>query len=129
MHEICCDVFVNILLALTLEVYLADHASNISMVVLLPFWKWAVGGLTRLLLVVSGPTTVMYLLVWLFACFRREDLARLVPGWRSSIPKTGAVSVPVRQSWRAQLKAVRKSGPLAEKVAKRTAENQKSLGH
>jgi hypothetical protein len=35
----------NVLLALTLAVYLADHASDISMIVLSPFWKSAVHGL------------------------------------------------------------------------------------
>jgi hypothetical protein len=76
----------NVLLTLTLAVYLADHASDISMIVLSPFWKSAVHGLTSLLLVVSGPSTFIYLLVWPFACFRREDLARLIPGWRDSAP-------------------------------------------
>jgi hypothetical protein len=95
----------NALLALTLGVYLADHASDISMIVLPPFWKWAAGALTRLLLVVSGPSTFIYLLVWPFACFRREDIARLIPG---GTPKPAAADRPIHRNSKARTKAARR---------------------
>jgi tetratricopeptide (TPR) repeat protein len=69
-----------------MAIQLEPDNADISMIVLSPFWKSAVHGLTSLLLVVSGPSTFIYLLVWPFACFRREDLARLIPGWRDSAP-------------------------------------------
>jgi hypothetical protein len=87
----------NILLALTLAVYIASHASDISMIALSPFWKWAVHGLTNLLLVVSGPSTFIYLLLWPFACFCREDLIRFVPGRCASTPKIVVIQTPIRQ--------------------------------
>jgi hypothetical protein len=101
-------VTANVLLALTLGVYIGDHASDISMIVLSPFWKWAFGGLARLLLVVSGPSTLVYFFIWPFACFRREDLVRLVPGWRDSVPKPAVAKTPTRRQRRAQLRADRK---------------------
>jgi hypothetical protein len=95
----------NFLLALTLTVYLAHYASDISMIVLSPFWKSAVGRLTNLLLVVSGPSILVYLFIWPLACFRREELARLIPGWRVSTPSPPASQVPARQNRKAQPKA------------------------
>jgi hypothetical protein len=112
----------NFLLALTLTVYLADHASDISMIVLSPFWKSAVSGLTNLLLVVSGPSTFFYLLVWPFACFRRENLARLVPGWGGSIPKPAVADALARRQRKAEGKVARKSRLLADEATKLPAE-------
>jgi hypothetical protein len=110
----------NVLLSLTLGVYLADHASDISMIVLSPSWKWAVHGLTSLLLVVSGPSTFIYLLVWPFACFRREDWAYLGLGWT---PKPVVAESLTRQQRRAQLKAARESRQLNDRASKRPIEN------
>jgi hypothetical protein len=99
----------NVLLALTLAAVITDHASDISMVALSPFWKTAVTGLAKLLIVVSGPSTLAYFVIWPFACFRRENLARLAPGWRDRMEKPAAAHGPDRPTWRAQLKAARKS--------------------
>jgi hypothetical protein len=99
----------NLLLALTLTVYIADHASDISMIALSPFWKSVVSGLAKLLLVVSGPSTLVYFFLWPLACFRRGDLVRLVPGWREWMPKPAIAQAPTRQQRRAQLRGARKS--------------------
>jgi hypothetical protein len=101
-------VTANVLLALTLGAYIGDHASDISLIVLSPFWTWAVGGLARLLLVVSGPSTLVYLFLWTFACFRREDLIRLVPDWRDWLREPAVAGAPTRQQRRAQLRVERK---------------------
>jgi|HubBroStandDraft_2_1064218.scaffolds.fasta_scaffold37912_1 hypothetical protein len=93
-------VTANALLALTLAIYIVNHAADISMIVLSPFWTWAARGLLELLVVVSGPSIFIYLLVWPLACFRREDLARLVPGWGNSTLKRHADNLTRREQRR-----------------------------
>jgi hypothetical protein len=96
------------LVALSLAAVIADHASTISLIALSPFWKSAVTGLAKLLIVVSGPSILVYFFVWPLACFRREDLARFVPGWRDQIAKPPVAKAPIRQQRKAQLKVARK---------------------
>jgi hypothetical protein len=98
----------HLLLALSLAVEIADHASDVSMVVLLPFCKSAIHALGELLIVVSGPSILMYFFLWPLTCFRREDLVRLIPGWCDWRPKPAAAHGPTRQQRRAQLRAARK---------------------
>jgi hypothetical protein len=86
------------------------------MIVLSPFWTWAARGLLELLLVVSGPSIFIYLFVWIFACFRREDLARWVLGWRGLTPEAAAADVPTRKRETNQRKSARKSQLLAGKT-------------
>ena len=116
----------NALLALTLAIYIVNHAADISMIVLSPFWTWAARGLLELLLVVSGPSTFIYLLIWPFACFRREDMAGLVAGWGRSIPKPVVTDAIPRQERRALLQAARKLGPLANRASRLSTENANS---
>ncbi len=96
------------LLAVSLAAVIADHASTISMMVLSPFWKSTVTGLAKLLIVVSGPSTLVYFFVWPLACFRRDDLVRLIPGWRDWMPKPAVADVPAHQKRKARLKVAQK---------------------
>ena len=98
----------HVLLILSLMVAIADHASDISMLALPPFCKSVVHGLGELLIIVSGPSALVYFFIWPFACFRREDLVCLIPGRQKRMPKSAVAQTPTRQQRRAQLRAARK---------------------
>jgi hypothetical protein len=90
-----------------LKVVLASHMSDLSMIYLSPFAKAVVIDAVKLLAVVSGPSMLLYLFVWIFAAFRRQDLVRWVNGWKESLAPSGK-PLPTRQQKRAQLRAAHK---------------------
>lgn len=119
----------HVFLTLRLGVTIADQASNISMLTLTPFWKSTVSGMVKLMLVPSGPSMLAYAFVWVFASFRRQDLARWVAGGRESIPAPTGESLPTRQQKRAQHRAARKSHQSADPASHNTLENQQTKDH
>jgi len=90
-----------------LKAVLASHMSEISMIFLSPFAKAVVLDVILLLTVVSGPSMLLYLFVWIFAAFRRQDSVRWVNGWKESLAPSGKVLL-TRQQKRAQLRATPK---------------------
>ena len=90
-----------------LKAVLASHMSEISMIYLSPFAKAVVIDVVKLLTVVSGPSMLLYLFVWIFAAFRRQDLVRWVNGWKESLAPSGN-PLPTRQQKRAQLRTTSK---------------------
>ena len=108
----------HVLMALKLTLDFADRASTISMIALSPFWQSVVARLSILLIAASGPSILVYLFIWPFASFRREDLVRLVSGGRDH--------APTRQEHRAQLRATHKLQRRSERAGEADRERQKA---
>lgn len=88
-----------------LKAVLASHMSEISLIYLSPFTKAVVIDVIKLLTVVSGPSMLLFLFVWIFAAFRRQELMRWVLGWRETLVSPASVPALTRQQQRAQLRA------------------------
>lgn len=63
----------------SLAIYIWNSSTELSLVMLTPFWKQLVGGLEETLINQMGASFVMPVLIWILVTIRRQD----VIAWRS----------------------------------------------
>ena len=83
----------------SLQVWIWDESSSISLIKFSPFWQWVMDELQYTLITQMGASFSVPILIWILVAIRREDLFNLVDGNKPT-PKTNTRLAPGRDDAR-----------------------------